>query len=80
MNELIKFTDTNKELMTSLEISEITGKEHKNVMRDIRNMLEQLDTKDGLNFELVNYKDAKGETRPCYAMTKKGSLCLASGL
>ena len=27
--------------MTSLEIAEVTGKQHKNVMRDIRNILEQ---------------------------------------
>ena len=26
--------------MTSLEIAEVTGKQHKNVMRDIRNILE----------------------------------------
>lgn len=79
MEALIKITENNKEVITSLEIAEITGKEHKNVMRDIRNMLEKLDNEDALNFELVDYKDAKGETRPCYAMTKKGSLCLASG-
>lgn len=76
---LIKITSENQEVINSLEIAEITGKEHKNVMRDIRNMLEKLDNEDALNFELVDYVDAKGEARPCYAMTKKGSLCLASG-
>lgn len=35
MTELIK-----KEAMTSLEIAEVTGKERKNVLRDIRNLLE----------------------------------------
>lgn len=78
MTELIKL-GSDKEVISSLEIAEITGKEHKNVMRDIRNLLEQLDSENERNFELVNYKDAKGEMRPCYAMTKKGSLCLASG-
>ncbi|EON1489069.1 Rha family transcriptional regulator, partial [Shigella flexneri] len=28
--------------MTSVEIAELTGKEHRNVLRDIRKMLEEL--------------------------------------
>lgn len=28
--------------MTSVEIAELTGKEHKHVLRDIRNMVEEL--------------------------------------
>lgn len=28
--------------MTSVEIAELTGKEHRNVLRDIRNMAEEL--------------------------------------
>lgn len=66
-----------EERMTSLQIAEVTGKEHKNVMRDIRNILEQ--GVNQLNFELVSYKDAKGEERPMYSLTKKGCLILASG-
>lgn len=73
MNELIKV----EERMTSLQIAEVTGKEHYNVMRDIRRLLEQ--GVNQLNFELVNYKDAKGEERPMYSLTKKGCLILASG-
>ena len=73
MEDLIK----TEERMTSLQIAEVTGKEHKNVMRDIRNILEQ--GVNQLNFELVSYKDAKGEERPMYSLTKKGCLILASG-
>ena len=29
-------------IMTSLEVAELTGKEHKNIMRDIRNEIEEL--------------------------------------
>lgn len=66
-----------KETMTSLEIAEITGKRHSDVMRDIRNLLAQ-----GINernFASVEYTDKKGEKRPCYELTKKGCLILASG-
>lgn len=73
MTELIKIQNT----MSSVQIAELTERTHKNVMRDIRNILSQ--GVDGLNFELVEYKDKKGETRPCYQLTKKGCLILASG-
>lgn len=63
--------------MSSLEIAELTGRTHKNVIRDIKNLLKQ--GVNELNFEPVNYKDAKGEERPMYNLTKKGCLILASG-
>ena len=75
MNDLI--TITQAQTMSSLQIAELTGKRHANVMRDISNLLEQ--GVNELNFELVEYKDAKGETRPCYQLTKTGCLILASG-
>lgn len=71
-NEII-----NKETMTSLEIAEVTGKQHAHVMRDIRSLLER--GCDESNFGLVEYKDKKGEGRPMYQLTKKGCLILASG-
>lgn len=37
MNELIKV-----ETMTSVQIAEVTGKRHSHVMRDIRNMIENI--------------------------------------
>lgn len=79
MGILIKTTEGLKEVISSLEIAEITGKRHNNVRRDIRNILQQLDNENRLNFESVNYTDGKGRSRPCYVMSKKGSLCLASG-
>lgn len=66
-----------KQTMSSIEIAELTGKEHKNVLRDIRNLLNQ--GVNQLNFEPVEYKDAKGEMRIRYELTRKGSLILASG-
>lgn len=63
--------------MSSLQISEITGRRHDNVVRDIRNLLQQ--GVAALNFEVSNYKDVTGRTLPCYYLTKKGCLILASG-
>lgn len=66
-----------KETMSSVEIAELTGKEHYNVIRDIRTLLEQ--GVAALNFEASTYKDANQRNRPCYNLTKKGCLILASG-
>ena len=78
MNDLIQFGETHKaQGMTSLQIAEVTGKNHAHVMRDIRNLLEQGVNES--NFGLVDYKDKKGEMRPMYELTPKGCLILASG-
>lgn len=74
-NEVKRFKGING--MNSIEIAELTDREHKNVMRDIRELLSKGINR--LNFELVDYKDKKGETRPCYNLTPKGCLILASG-
>ena len=63
--------------MTSLEIANVTCKNHRDVMRDIRNLLDK--GVNQRNFALAEYKDAKGEMRPCYNLTPKGCLILASG-
>lgn len=63
--------------MSSLQIAEITGKRHDAILRDIRNLLEQ--GCNAHNFVEVEYTDKKGENRPCFQLTKKGCLILASG-
>ncbi len=44
----------NKKTMNSLKIAELTGKQHSNVMRNIRNILEQLKDRRQFNFELAS--------------------------
>ena len=73
MATLIHETDR----MSSLEIAELTGKLHKNVLADIRNLLSQGVTK--LNFQPSTYKDSTGRKLPCFELTKKGCLILGSG-
>lgn len=74
MNEII----TNEERMTSVQIAEIVGKAHKNVMQAIRNMEPAWENVNGLKFQLVEYTDKKGEQRPCYSLTKEECLYIAT--
>ena len=66
--------------MTSRELAELTGKEHKNVLADIRDEMEKLE-KEGENneliFQLVEYTDTKGEKRPMYSFGKEGAMQIA---
>ena len=64
--------------MTSLEIAEVTGKQHKHLMRDIRNMEAAWEKVNGSKFGLVDYRDAKGELRPCYSLSKTECLYIAT--
>ena len=68
----------NEERITSLEIATMTNKLHKNVMQSIRKMEAAWVKVNGLGFKLVNYQDQKGETRPCYSLTKRESLYIAT--
>ena len=63
--------------MSSLEIAELTGKQHKDVIRDIRNMLNQLEIQSA-QF-CADYKDSKGRVYPCYNLPKRETLILVSG-
>lgn len=47
-------------------------------MQSIRKMEAAWVKVNGLGFKLVNYQDQKGETRPCYSLTKRESLYIAT--
>lgn len=68
-----------KTQMTSLQIAELTGKEHNHVMRDIRVLLEQLDMEGQSNFGQSSYLNSQNKEHPMYVLNYKGVLCLASG-
>ena len=63
--------------MSSLQISEIAGKQHQHVLRDIDSLIEQ--GLDPSNFGLTSYTDKSNRNQRCYELTKKGCLILASG-
>ena len=59
----------------SREVAEMVGKEHKELLRDIRRYAEQLAESNiarGMFFTESTYLDANNQTRPCYLVTKKG--------
>lgn len=82
MSEVIRFDESQQiQGMTSLQIAEVTGKRHSDIMRDIRNLLDRGASER--NFALSSYKQnqPKGGTKdvPMYSLTPKGCLILASG-
>ena len=75
---LIGLSNTSEvKTMSSLEIAELTGKQHKHVLTDIRNMLNSLNIESAVF--TADYKDSKGRTYPCYHLPKNETLCLVSG-
>ena len=68
MEELI--ITSNDGRMSSLEIAQITEREHKDVMRSIRNMEESWLKIAGRNFALGTYKDANKQDRPILSVLK----------
>lgn len=73
----IPFTSAQPLTMSSREIAELTGKEHKNVIRDIRDLLSGLKIEPS-EFE-GTYKDVTGRTLPCFNLPKRECLVLVSG-
>lgn len=76
--EQIVSVKNNRAVTTSLIVAEKFNKLHKNVIRAIKN----LDCTEGfnrLNFEPVEYVDAKGEKRIMYYMTRDGFAFLVMG-
>lgn len=70
-------TIENNQTMSSREIAELTGKEHRHVLSDVRAMLESLEI-DCAGFS-AQYKDASGKTNPMFNLPKRETLILVSG-
>ena len=69
--------------LTSMEVSQMVGKDHSKLLRDIRKYSEQLaEAKIGLGnfFSESTYLDSNNQSRPCYLVTKKGCEFIAHKL
>lgn len=81
----------NNYILPSTEVAKMIGKEHKDLLKDIRRYIKQINE---ANFGLVNegeiplveffiestYEDSKGEVRPSYNITRKGCEFIANKL
>jgi len=66
--------------MTSREISDLTGKRHDHVMRDIRAMLVELHGDGGVpSFGDTHVDPQNGQSYPIFKLPKRESLILVSG-
>jgi phage antirepressor YoqD-like protein len=70
-------TSNAAQTMSTRDIAELCGKEHKNVMRDADMMLEELGI-DGAQF-CASFKTSQGNTYACYHFDKELTLTLISG-
>lgn len=76
MSEISTFVDGDR--MTSLQIAEITGKRHADVMKSIRKMEPAWEKVAEGKFSLGSYKDENNQDRPCYSLNKEECLYIAT--
>ena len=63
----------------SIDVADYFGKEHRNVMRDIKNLIEMEPSLDPLKFEQISINDSYGRPQPCYRMNRDGFTLLVMG-
>ncbi len=84
MNELSIIHKNGVDVIDSREVAEAIGKEHRHLIRDIRNYAEVIENSTEPNFGLSDffipstYTDSTGRTLPCYLLTKKGCDMVAN--
>lgn len=69
---------TRQETMTSLQIAEVTGKPHNDVLKAIRAMEPAWVKITQGKFSLSTYTDRSGKSNPCYSLTKTECLYIAT--
>ena len=69
-----------EQTITSLEVAEMTGKNHKNLLRSIETYLKhftELKIEPSNYFQSSTYIDASGKENKCHNITKKGCEFIA---
>ena len=64
--------------MTSIEIAEISGEQHREVMKTIKKMEPAWEKMKGSRFVMEHYKDRKGRQQCCYSLTKIECIFVAT--
>ena len=82
MNDLTIIKRDGAAYIDSRDVAEAIGKNHKDLLRDIRGYAKIIEKISERNFAPVDfflessYTDSKGETRPCFLISKRGcELC-----
>lgn len=82
MSDLVKELEIQnldgRAMVSSLAVAKKFGKEHKNVLRDIRELKLRPEF-SRLNFEPSNYLDSRGKIQPMVYMTRDGLMILTMG-
>ena len=84
MNQLTILTQGNQQVVDSREVAEMVGKQHKDLMRSIREYSTTIEKSTERNFALSDfflessYKDSTGRELPCYLLTRKGCDMVAN--
>ena len=76
MNEPQLFNFNGQPTLDSREVAKMIGKRHRDLIRYIRRYISDMTPSAKLRlaqfFIESNYKDANGQFRPCYLLTKQG--------
>ena len=81
MNELTVINHNGQFVIDSREVAEMVNKRHSDLLESIEGYISHLTNGNfrSLDFFIPStYKDAKGETRPCYLLTRKGCDMVAN--
>ena len=85
-NGLTVVTHNSKHYIDSREVAEIVGKEHRHLLRDIRNYIRIIENLGAPNLGLssffveTSYKSSQNKDMPCYLLTKMGCEMVANKL
>ncbi|MED3826089.1 Rha family transcriptional regulator, partial [Priestia flexa] len=79
-NNNLVFVNNNNEVVTdSLTVAEVFGKQHKNVLRSIYTLMNEMENKGITFFEPIQYTDNSNRQQVKYNLSKDGLTLLAMG-
>ncbi|MFT9495816.1 Rha family transcriptional regulator [Anaerosolibacter sp.] len=84
MNDLTLLNKDGKFVIDSRDVAEMVSKRHDHLLRDIKGYVEVIEKSNDPKIGAVDffiestYEDTKGETRPCYLITKQGCEMVAN--
>ena len=75
---MTEIANNSQQTMTSLQVAEVCGKPHSDILKAIRKMETAWEKVAQGKLSLGSYKDANGQNRPCYILTKRETLFVAT--